>query len=135
MVIVALQIFVSYVVALVLGVLLISVLRRRGLGPWSGLLFFSLLLFFASWAGSLWIGPVGPASGGFHWLPPVIVGLIVAMLLAAATPRHAKPSDRIPEKPAKLEQAEAVGIVFGAMFWMSLVLLLALVFLGYVVVT
>jgi len=71
------------ILALILGAVLTAVFafgfRRRGSGA-SVLLFF-LLVFLGTWAASLWIGPVGPTLLGLYWLPPLMVGLVIALLL------------------------------------------------------
>ena len=44
-----------------------------------------VILLFTMWAGGAWIGPAGPLIFGVAWLPFLVVGLIVALIIAAAT--------------------------------------------------
>lgn len=44
-----------------------------------------VILLFTVWAGGLWIGPAGPLVFGVAWLPFLLVGLVVALVIAAAT--------------------------------------------------
>ena len=56
----------------------------RRCGPWQGLGWFFMLLFLFTWAGGVWTGPYGPVLWGYYWLPFFIVGIVFALLLAAA---------------------------------------------------
>lgn len=50
-----------------------------------------LVLFLFVWAGGVWVTPFGPEAGGIYWLPYVVVGLLAALVLAAATPPWWRP--------------------------------------------
>lgn len=49
------------------------------------ILFFFLIIFLASWAARLWILPIGPVFLGIAWIPVLIVGIIFAFILSAAS--------------------------------------------------
>jgi hypothetical protein len=49
-------------------------------------LFFFLILFLATWVGGMWIYPFGPVFFGGYLFPFLLVGLVVALVLAAAVP-------------------------------------------------
>jgi len=49
----------------------------------AGLAFYFLILFLATWAGGIWIVPVGPSFNGLFWMPFVAAGLLFALLLTA----------------------------------------------------
>ena len=68
-------------IALVLVLLFSLVFQYRG--PWNSVLWFFVVVLMATWAGGVWLTPVGPAVGGFYWLPFLVAGLIVSLLLAA----------------------------------------------------
>lgn len=128
------ELFVALAVALVLTVLFVGLAgwRRPGTsrraGLWSAVLFFFLMVFAASWAGGVWVRPVGPDFWGVYWLSFVVVGLITALLLAAAsTPlrfqqRRAAPRSA-DQTEGELGQAASTTAAFGALFWVLLVLL------------
>ena len=42
-----------------------------------------LILFLATWAGGIWLVPFGPRLWGVAWASFVVVGLVVALLMAA----------------------------------------------------
>jgi hypothetical protein len=68
-------------VAVVLSFILVQVIgRERAL---AGFLVFMAVILLMSWAGGVWLRPIGPAAGGVYWLPFVLTGLLVALLIAA----------------------------------------------------
>lgn len=93
--------------------------------PWASLPLFFLVVFLAAWAGGVWVTPFGPPIGGVYWLPFVMVGLLVAVLLAAAaTPPRlwespARASGR--ESGAETEPASAVAVEL--LVWVAVALL------------
>lgn len=122
-------------------------------GPWPGVIWFFLVLFFATWAIGAWAQPVGPRAWGVHWLTFLVVALLIALLIAAATPRERYASrNRAPEElplerdtatepeaetrrdlPEREAQTAATATAVGVFFWIFLVaaatlLLLSLLF-------
>ncbi len=78
------ELLFALLVALVLGGVLFVVLQRRPVGgPLPALM---VILFLATWAGGLWLTPVGPPLWGVHVLSFVLVGMLVALLLTAVSP-------------------------------------------------
>jgi hypothetical protein len=68
-------------VAVVLSFILVQAIgRERAL---AGFLMFMAVILLMSWAGGVWLRPIGPAAGGVYWLPFVLTGLLVALLIAA----------------------------------------------------
>jgi hypothetical protein len=56
-------------------------------GPWGSLLWFFLVVSLFAWAGGVWLVPFGPMFWGIGWLPIIIMGFLVALILTAASPR------------------------------------------------
>ena len=83
------EMLVAFFVALVLAVLLSISMGWRGPSQkryWPAMLFFFLILFFTSWAGGLWITPMGPQVLGVQWVPYIVIGFFVALLIFALMP-------------------------------------------------
>jgi uncharacterized membrane protein YiaA len=74
--------------ALVIAVVLTSIFGTALLkASWgSFLVAFFLILLFGTWAIGIWITPFGPVLWGGYWLTFLIIGLFIAVLLAAFTP-------------------------------------------------
>lgn len=122
----------ALLIASIFASLLVGLLGRRGPGPFSGLLFFLLLLFLAVWAGGIWITPVGPVAWGVSWVTFLVLGLVFSMLLAAAIP-PIKPRSLKRHKPSPEETvaAEAAEIAVDFFFWILIFVLLATIVSRY----
>lgn len=125
-----------FIVALLLSLLFVpftGVARPRDGGSAVGaILFFVLILFFATWAGGVWITPFGPPIWGVYWLPFVIVGLFVALLLAAVAGPTSGGYVRPASEPERAEaEASAARTAFGLLFWLLLASLAVVVIAGY----
>jgi hypothetical protein len=124
--------FVDLLLALAVGLLLTAIfsLGLRNRGPWDLWWVFLLVVFLAAWAGSVWMTPVGPPLFGVYWLSPLLVGLMIALLLAAATPQRS-PRTRA-EAIAQARAEEETALAFTIFFWILLIGLVIAVLLAYV---
>jgi hypothetical protein len=66
--------------SLVLSFLFVFVLRRTGI--WGNFYFFSLAVLLGSWAGGLWLPPLGPRVAGVPWGTFFLTGLIFSVLFS-----------------------------------------------------
>jgi Mn2+/Fe2+ NRAMP family transporter len=129
------DILFAAVIALLLTLIFGLGLGRRG--PWSSALIFFLIVFLASWAIGNMVEGSGPEIRGFYWVPFVLGGIIVALLLAAATPlRIYHHRQNIVEREHQEEVREqsdssTFDAIYDSFFWAFLVVLLILVILGY----
>jgi hypothetical protein len=122
----------ALIAAAMLSLLLVGGLKRSGPGPLQGVLFFFLLIFFAAWAGGVWLRAFGPELWGASWLTIAVVGVAVMLILAAATPpvqEHVAPGPGEAEEHE--EEPEAVEVAFGALFWLLILLLAAAIIARY----
>jgi amino acid transporter len=76
--------------ALVFGVVIVFILSALfgTKGPWGSLLWFFMVVVLFSWAGGVWLRPYGPIYMGVGWLPIILVGVFIAILLTAVSPRN-----------------------------------------------
>lgn len=101
-------------------------------GPWGPFWTFLLVLFFAAWAGSLWIEPVGPVIYGFAWLPTLFWIFIVALIIIAAAgeDRTTRPTGtEIPETGVP-ESEVGTAAALGLFFWILLGLFVIAILIG-----
>jgi len=116
------MILVDFLVAFFVALLLSSVvfLGLRRTGPWASFLFLFFALFLATWAGGIWITPVGrPFLGGIYWLPFLMAGVVFALLMAAAVPpdKNEESTIKLVTEEEKKAQERTVRRSAGLLFW------------------
>jgi hypothetical protein len=108
----------------------------RTRGPWSSLVLFFLVVFLATWAGGAWLAPFGPALWETAFLPFLLVGLIFALLLAAAAPSERPEStvELVDREEQRRETATAVTVL-SVFFWVLIGALIVVIVSRYIAVT
>ncbi len=96
---------------------------------WPGLAFLVVILFFVTWAGGIWLQPLGPILWHIYWIPFVAVGIVAALLLIATTPRRRPRTRR--EALQVREQERVLVTAFGVFFWILVSILLIAVAVHY----
>lgn len=119
--------FFVLVIALVIGGIFAYGLRRGG--PWPGAAWFFVILFVGTWALGGFFRPFGPPMGDVHWAPYIVAALLIAMLLAAATPIRPPPASEQTREVEREGAAVAVGL--GVFFWLILIVSILLIALRY----
>lgn len=109
------NILLSLLIGLVLAAILTWSVRRRAAGPGAGFYFFATILFLSSWVGSVWIEPIGPELWGVPWVAMVLIGLIVAFIMAVLTSAEPRESTA-PDQEGVMPPATA-GRGCSLMFW------------------
>lgn len=129
------MLIVELLIALVFAVLLTLVLSagfgRKG--PWASVVTFFLVVFLATWTMGIWFVPFGPVLFGVSWLPFLIGGLIVALVMASAVPPQALPgANSAKEQPGQEKPVERQKR-FDVFFVVVMVALVAALVVGYLV--
>jgi Ca2+/Na+ antiporter len=133
---IVLEILVALLVTLVLSAVF-ALATWKG-GKRKGLIWLFLILFFATWAGGLWMRPFGPTLWGINWLSFLLVGVVVALILAASQARP-KPQGReetmeILENMRQRREAEQVAwVTLTIFFWVLMLALLSAIIFRYLV--
>jgi len=117
--------------ALVLTAAFFALFRTKG--PWSSIVLFFLVIFLAAWAGGAWLAPFGPGLWGISFLPFLLVGLVFALLLAAAAPSEEEDStvELVDPKEIREEKTTAVRAL-GLFFWVLIGALLVIIIARYI---
>ena len=129
-----LEFLIAVCVSLVLSALFILATRRRDKG--GDLLWLFIIIFLATWAGGIWLKPIGPTIWGIHWLAFLLAGIFVLLLLAIFIQRR-PPSGRretldMLERIAKEREVESVTYVtLSAFFWILLAALIIAIIIRY----
>lgn len=124
------HLFFALVVAAVFAAILVAI-GRGGYerANWATLVILFGILFLTTWAGGIWLHPVGPTIWGAAWMPFVAVGFVVALLVAAVSPRHQPRS--LVKAEEKAEAEEVVSTTVSAFVWIFAVCLIAAITLHY----
>jgi len=126
------MIFGDFLMALVIALFFTIVLTVSGkkYRSWKRIIVIFLIMLFASWAGGVWITPVGPAFLGIYWLSFFIVALILALTLETVSALHATPSDIDKKETRKKE--EALEILISTSFLILLIVFMIVIIVGYI---
>jgi hypothetical protein len=117
----------------------------KNTGPWGGFWIFFVIVFLVAMIAGEWTTPVGPHLYGFYWVPAVFLALVVAFIIAAATPtpggmrpvrrrpfekpgsskatRYDEAAATDPEPEADTEPETTTSVAIGALVWVVLFLL------------
>lgn len=107
--------------------------RHPGAIP--GAIFLFITLMAVVWAGAAWSAPYGPMFMGSYFLPYLVVGLVVVLIIMALGAGERPPSRKTqyPETPMEPESAAATAAgVFGLFFWILLIAAAVAVMLRYI---
>jgi hypothetical protein len=120
------DLFVALVVALLIGLVFFVIMGRS---PWKGFFWAFLAIFLFSWAAGVWIRPFGPSIWGVTWLPFLVFGFLLALIIAATVPpRPRRPGPDVLERGEAASEPDATHVAVGVFFWVLLLgLLVALV--------
>lgn len=91
---------------------------------------FFLLLLLGTWAIYVWVPPAGWLIYGVAWVQLLLIGLMIALLMAAfISPVAAFDSQTEQRNVAKTEQASLIA--FDIFFWFLLIGLMIIIFSSY----
>ena len=98
--------FFSFLIALVVAIaffaifyfLIVKAATAKHRVGWIFLAFIFFAMFLPIWAGGLWLRPFGPRIGQVEFLPYIVVGLAVSLILAAMMPKP-RPEPEVQEQP------------------------------------
>jgi hypothetical protein len=116
---------IAFILTIIFGVIFGHRREYPGLG------FFFIILLLATWAGGLWITPLGPVLWDVSWLEFLVVGVIFALLLLAVLPPERKPRTK-GEAVAQAEAESEAVIVLNIFFWVMVVALIASIIIAYI---
>jgi len=122
--------FIGILFALVYAALLVLLFAKvfRNTGPWKGPWVFFFLVFLVALGAGEWAAPVGPVAWGYYWVPGLVAGAILALVLAAVGPvsrslQNVEESEHLSETDKGNEEPALVVTVF---FWLLVLALLIL---------
>lgn len=125
-----LEIITILLIAVILAAIFFYGFRRTG--PWGSFWSFLLVLILGMLLFTVWSEPYGPVYWGIGWIDLLIIGLLFALLLAAASPSLRQSRDVSEEailpdtEPRKMPERVAVS----GFFWILILLFVVLIIFG-----
>ncbi|MCF8143582.1 MAG: hypothetical protein K9N21_06645 [Deltaproteobacteria bacterium] len=128
------MLFVHLIFALFFAILLSAIfaLGFSRKGPGESVALFFLLLFLLSWAGGAWLAPFGPQLWGGYWLPFLLVGVVIALFLAALAPTPQEPGTNLAKEGGEAVERQAALSGLGIFFWILMATLVAAIVIRYI---
>ncbi len=103
-------------------------LKRRG--PWGSFWAFFVIILLSVAVADTWVGPVGPVFfNHIYWVPPLTVGLLIALLLAATTPSP-KTRSELELHRKEIKENKKTSITLGVFFWFLFTVMMILIIAG-----
>lgn len=121
--------FAAALIALMFTVSSAIFLGRRG--PWGSMWTFFLVLFLALAMVSIYVVPIGPVYWGIAWMPIVIAGVIVTVLLIAAMPHPVHKGGRAEQDRDDVNDTPDFPVTpVGRFFWVLIILFVIAIIVG-----
>ena len=125
---------VDFIIAFSIAIIFVLILRaifgRRA--PFGSVWILLLFLFLVTWAGGLWLVPFGPTLFDVTWLPFLVVGVFIAIILATTVPPEPKHPRTVEE--ARAEETAATGLAgLTVFFWITILLTIIAILLAYLI--
>ncbi len=80
----------SFICSIIFALVLTYFFKRRGPGPFHGILYFFAIIFLFTAAMGLLLTPVGPMYKNVPWLSIFATGLLIMLVIAELLPHHEK---------------------------------------------
>ncbi len=118
----------ALIVATLITSIFVFIFRRTG--PWSVFIFF-LLVFLGTWAGGIWLMPMGTTIWNIYWLPFLIAGIIFALLISLVeTPKRYRVRFIKSKKVIEGEEEDIVSVLW-SLFGLLIIFLILGILIRY----
>ena len=114
----------AFFCSIIFAFILTFFFKRRGPGPYHGILYFFAIIFLFTAAVGLLLTPFGPMVKNVPWLSIAAFGLLITLLIAEMLPHHEK-AVTIKRKKEEDEDEEVLEKEFGIILVLILLILAA----------
>ena len=113
----------------------VSLFAFRHRGPWGSYWSSFVIMMLGLWAAQVWLEPMGLIYGGVAWLPILLAGIYLSVMLIPIGPAHQDPAGQREEVSreahAKQRKEDRAFRVLNASFWLLLLVFALMVIVGY----
>ena len=129
----------ALVIAIFFSILLVFALGwerpdRKGIFP--TIIYLFILIFLFTWAGGIWLTPLGPRTWNISWLPFFIVGFIITLMLITLIPprwRRRRSTIEVVEKKEDERIDRETAKALNIFFWVLLIILTITIIVRYLI--
>ena len=111
----------------------------RSWGPWGSYWSSLVVMLLGLWAAQVWIEPMGLVYGGVAWLPLLLAGIYLSVLLIPLGATHqdspGRQEEAFREAQAKQRREDRTFRLLDASFWWVLLVFALIIIVGYVTKT
>jgi len=130
----ALEIITALVIAFPLTLFCWAVHGKQGRK--GGLVWHFMVIFLTTWAGGIWLRPLGPSVLGIHWLNFLMAGVVVTLIIEAYGSHHVpKGRQETLEMLANVEREkkmeEVAYVTLTVFLWVLVAVLAGLILVRY----
>lgn len=116
----------SILLAFFFAFLLSSGFKRRGPGPFNGLVFITLIIFMFSWTLGSWMMPIGPSTWGISWVGYLLIAILIMFLLGALLPgseteKQVIDKEELDKEVIRKRNMKSMDRAAGMSFWILLI--------------
>jgi hypothetical protein len=116
----------SILATLIISLIVVFFTARISRRPFWSLWMVLLIVFLATWNGQIWLTSYGPFTAGISWYALIFVSIFVAILTMVFIPHTSKARSKDPD--------DKITMTVGLFFWITMVLLIVFVGLGFYLV-
>lgn len=114
-----------------IAVTAVYAMRFRSTASIAQTLAFFFAVFLTAWAGGIWVTPKSPTIGTIRLFPFIMVGTIIALLLAAVSPHRHFMADR-GEAAGERTVEKNANRTLNVFFWLLVLVLVGTIIAGYI---
>jgi len=118
------QFIFAFLYSVIFALILTFVFKRRGPGPFHGILYFFCIILLFTFSFATLIKPIGPKFMDVPWFSILGFAFVIMLLIGELLP-HKDKASLVKKRPEEDIDEEVLDEEFGAFFWIILLVLVA----------
>ena len=123
------NIIFSFLIALIITSLFVWIKYRKERRIWEKRIWpLFVVIFLATWATSIWVTPTGLVAAQYAWVPMLVAGIILAIVVGTFLPSESEKDIDKEERPQQIKNNVKSTNIW---FWVLVIILIIPIVLGY----